>query len=106
MKKKINMKSFENFNKRINNLKYLLQYFLNLKSKKSVIAYGASTKGNVVLNHCNVKKSQISEICDGSSRKLSKFTPGTNLKIISKELMRKKNPDYLLVLIWSFRQGL
>ncbi len=102
--KKINMKSFENFNKRINDLKYLLQYFLNLKSKKSIIAYGASTKGNVVLNHCNVNKSQIREICDGSSRKLSKFTPGTNLKIISKELMRKKNPDYLLVLIWSFRQ--
>ena len=31
------------------------------------------------------------------------FTPGSNIKIISKEEMRKQNPDYLFVLIWSFR---
>ena len=82
----------------------MLQSFLNLKSKKTVIGYGASTKGNIVLNHCEVKKKQISEVCDGSYRKLSRYTPGSNLKIISKESMRIKNPDYLLVLIWSFRK--
>ena len=35
---------------------------------------------------------------------MSKYTPGSNIKIISKEEMRKKKPDYLLVLIWSFRK--
>ena len=77
--------------------------FLNLNSKKQVIGYGASTKGNIVLNHCEVNKNQIQTICDGSKKKHSRFTPGSNLKIISKEEMRKKHPDYLLVLIWSFR---
>ena len=37
-------------------------------------------------------------------KKVSRYTPGSNIKIISKEKMRKKNPDYLLVLIWSFRK--
>ncbi len=102
--KKINKKSFINFNERVNKTKLLLQMFLKLKSNKKVIAYGASTKGNIVLNHCQVTNTQIKEVCDGSKKKISKFTPGTNLKIISKETMRSKKPDYLLVLIWSFRR--
>ena len=102
--KKIGKNSFINFNRRVENIKTLLQMFLKLKSKKHIIAYGASTKGNIVLNHCRVHNRQIKEICDGSRKKISKYTPGTNLKIISKETMRKKRPDYLLVLIWSFRR--
>ncbi len=102
--KKINATSYSNFDERVQKVKVLLQMFLKLKSKKHVIAYGASTKGNVVLNHCGVTNKQIKEICDGSKKKLSRFTPGSNIKIISKEKMRKKNPDYLIVLIWSFRK--
>ena len=102
--KRIDKNSFINFNRRVKNIKSLLQMFLKLKSKKHIIAYGASTKGNIVLNHCKVHNRQIKEICDGSRKKISKYTPGTNLKIISKETMRKKRPDYLLVLIWSFRR--
>ena len=101
---KISEKSYENFNKRINKVRTLLQMFLNLNSKKKIIGYGASTKGNIVLNHCQIKNTQIKEICDGSEKKISKYTPGSNIKIISKEKMRKKKPDYLLVLIWSFRK--
>jgi NDP-4-keto-2,6-dideoxyhexose 3-C-methyltransferase len=102
--KKINLQAFLNFNKRIKKVKSLLQMFLKLNSKKNIIAYGASTKGNVVLNHCNVSNKQIQEICDGSRKKINKFTPGSNIKIISKPSMRKKKPDYLIVLIWSFRK--
>ena len=78
--------------------------FIELNSKKKIIGYGASTKGNIVLNHCEVKNTEIKEICDGSKKKYSRFTPGSNIKIISKQRMRKKNPDYLLVFIWSFRK--
>jgi NDP-4-keto-2,6-dideoxyhexose 3-C-methyltransferase len=101
---KITEKSYKNFNNRINKIKELVQMFLNLNAKKKVIGYGASTKGNIVLNHCQIKNNQIKEICDGSAKKVSRYTPGSNIKIISKEKMRKKNPDYLLVLIWSFRK--
>ena len=69
---KIKDKSYKNFNKRINRVKTLLQMFLNLNSKKKIVGYGASTKGNVVLNHCKIKNTQIKEICDGSVKKISK----------------------------------
>ena len=101
---KITEKSYKNFNNRINKIKELVQMFLNLNAKKKVIGYGASTKGNIVLNHCQIKNNQIKEICDGSSKKVSRYTPGSNIKIISKEKMRKLKPDYLFVLIWSFRK--
>lgn len=102
--KKINYSSYINFNNRVNRVKQLFKMFLDLKSNKKIIGYGASTKGNIVLNHCEVTNKQIKEICDGSIRKKGKFTPGTNIKIISKQKMRKKCPDYLLILIWSFRK--
>ena len=102
--KKITKKSYDNFNTRINESKELLQMFLQLNSKKKILGYGASTKGNIVLNHAKVTNSQIQEICDSSPKKFGKYTPGANIKIISKRRMRKLNPDYLLVLIWSFRK--
>ena len=43
-------------------------------------------------------------ICDANPYKFGRYTPGTNIKIISKSEMRKKKPKYLLVLIWSFRK--
>lgn len=102
--KKINFQSFKNFEKRIDNNKKIIKLFLNLNSQKKVLGYGASTKGNFILNQCNINNQQISFICDKNNRKKNKFTPGSNIKIISKELMRKKKPDYLFVLIWSYRK--
>ena len=102
--KKITERSYKNFNSRINKIKNLIRMFIELNSNKRIIGYGASTKGNIILNHCEIKNTEIKEICDGSKKKYSRYTPGSNIRIISKQKMRKKNPDYLLVLIWSFRK--
>lgn len=99
----IDDEAYKRFNKRINNVKNNLNLFLKNLGKKKVIGYGASTKGNIVLNHCKITAKHLPFICDANPYKFNKYTPGSNIKIISKELMRKKNPDYLLVLIWSFR---
>ena len=48
-----------------------------------------STKGNIILNHCKIK-TRNKEICDGSKKKYSRYTPGSNIRIISKQKMRKK----------------
>jgi NDP-4-keto-2,6-dideoxyhexose 3-C-methyltransferase len=101
--KKINSVSYSRFNKRIENVKNVLNLFLSNISSKKIIGYGASTKGNIILNHCNITSKNISYICDANPYKFNKFTPGSNIKIISKNKMRKIKPDYLLVLIWSFR---
>ena len=104
-KAQISDETFKKFQIRVDNTKTTtLELLKNLKnSKKSVIAYGASTKGNIVLNHLNINQSLIKYVCDANPEKYGRYTPGTHLKIISKKEMRKKKPDYLFLLIWSFR---
>jgi len=102
--KKIILKSFTNFNYRINKAKNDLNNFFNKNNTKKIIGYGASTKGNIILNHCNISNKILPYICDASKEKIGKFTPGSNIKIISKTKMRKLNPNYLLILIWPFRK--
>jgi len=85
------------------NSKKNLQLFLAKQNKKDVIGYGASTKGNVILNYCQITNKNLSYICDANPSKKGKFTPGSEIMIISKSRMRQLAPKYLLILIWSFR---
>jgi len=97
----INFESYKKFNLRLDNVKKVVNNFL--ENNKKVIGYGASTKGNIILNHCGIKSDKIKNICDGNIQKIGQYTPGSNIKIITKKRMRKMRPDYLFVLIWSFR---
>ncbi len=99
--KKIGNRAFYNFSERIKNVRKDLLSFI--RKNRHIVGYGASTKGNIVLNYCNINSSKMPYICDANRQKFGKFTPGTNIKIISKEKMRELNPKYILVLIWSFR---
>ena len=99
--KKINYKSYKNFENRINKSRSDLKLFLD--KNYPIIGYGASTKGNIVLNYNKLGTKKIAYICDANVKKHGKFTPGSNIKIISKEKMRKLNPKFLLIFIWSFR---
>ena len=71
--------------------------------KKKVLGYGASTKGNVILQFCKINSKVLPYIGEVNSFKYDKFTPGTNIKIISENKAKKMNPDYFLVLPWHFR---
>ena len=102
--KKIDNSSFLNFNNRIQNVKLKLNNFFKKNKDRKIIGYGASTKGNIVLNHCNIDDSKLNFICDANKIKIGLYTPGTNIKIISKKKMRKLSPEFLLVLIWPFRK--
>ena len=101
--KKINQASFDRFNLRVENSKKNLLLFLENCKKNEVIGYGASTKGNVIINYCGFNNKKIPYTCDANPKKIGKYTPGSFIKIISKNKMRKMNPKYLLVFIWSFR---
>ena len=105
IEKKISAKDYKKFNLRVDNIKKTTNLLLEniFKAKQKIIGYGASTKGNIVLNHCNIKSKQIKYICDENPEKYGRYTPGTNIKIISKKNMRNIKPDYLLILIWSFK---
>ncbi len=99
---KINDKSYLNFQNRVINIKKELISFL--VKNKGTIGYGASTKGNIILNFCKIKSNNLNFICDANPKKINKYTPGSNIKIITKSKMRKINPKNLLILIWSFRK--
>jgi hypothetical protein len=77
---------------------------LNLNDMgKKIIGYGASTKGNVILQFCNIDNKLMPYIVDVNPDKRNKYTPGTNIKIINDFDLKKKKFDYLVVLPWHFR---
>ena len=94
-------KFFKEVKKHKNDLKRLL---VDLKrNKKKVFGYGASTKGNVILQFCKINSKLIPYVADVSSFKYNKFTPGTKIKIISEKKAHALKPDYFLVLPWHFK---
>ena len=82
----------------------LIDLLKNLKDmKKKVFGYGTSTKGNVILQFCNIDQKLIPYIGEVNKYKFNKYTPGSNIKIISETKLKKMKPDYLLVLPWHFK---
>jgi hypothetical protein len=73
---------------------------------KKVFGYGASTKGNVLLQFCNFTKEQIPFIAEVNEDKFGSFTPGTFIPIISEQEAKAMNPDYFLVLPWHFKNSI
>ena len=100
--KQINENSYKKFNLRLQNVSKVVNNFFNEKNKK-IIGYGASTKGNIILNYCKLNDKKLKYIADGNPQKWNRLTPLSNIRIISKTKMRKLKPNYLFVLIWSFR---
>jgi hypothetical protein len=74
--------------------------------RKKVIGYGASTKGNVVLQFCGVSSNEVQAIAEVNPDKFGAMTPGTHIPIIPESEARAMNPDYFLVLPWHFKHGI
>ena len=70
---------------------------------QTVAAYGASTKGNVLLQFCGFGPEDIAFVAEVNPDKFGCFTPGSLIPIISEEEARALNPDYMLVLPWHFK---
>lgn len=71
---------------------------------EDVYVYGASTKGNTLLQFANLDSSIINFAVERNLDKLNRYTPGTNIPIISEDTMRKNPPKYMLVLPWHFKE--
>jgi hypothetical protein len=78
---------------------------LNADGKK-ILGYGASTKGNVLLQFCGLTNKDIPSIAEVNPDKFGCFTPGTHIPIISEQEARAMNPDYFFVLPWHFKEGI
>jgi hypothetical protein len=73
---------------------------------KRILGYGASTKGNVVLQFCGIGPDLVEAIAEVNEDKFGAFTPGTHIPIISEPQARAMQPDYFLVLPWHFKDGI
>jgi len=70
---------------------------------KKVVGYGASTKGNVLLQFCGFSTDELTGIAEVNEEKFGAFTPGTVIPISSESAIKSLKPDYMLILPWHFR---
>lgn len=98
------LNAYTGLGKRVDKIKSdLTSKLRELKSQEKVIAaFGASAKGNVLLNSCEIGKDLVNCIFDDTLEKQGKLSPGTHIPIISRDKMSEVNPDYLLLLAWNF----
>jgi len=99
--------SIEKYNewaKKVNHTLNELKYHLSkLKWEgKRIAAFAASAKGNVLLNCANITVGTISYIVDQTPEKISKYSPGTGIPIVSIDDLIRTPPDYLIILSWNF----
>jgi 2-polyprenyl-3-methyl-5-hydroxy-6-metoxy-1,4-benzoquinol methylase len=96
---------YKNFQKKIYSNKFQLRkVLLNIKKKKKIIhIYGASTKGNTILQFCKINNKFIKYAADRNPYKVGLKTLGSNILIIDESKSRKMKPDYYLVLPWHFQ---
>jgi hypothetical protein len=73
---------------------------------QTVLGYGASTKGNVILQFARIDRRLLPAIAEVNRDKFGCVTPGTWIPIISEEEAHAKGPHYFLVMPWHFRAGI
>lgn len=94
------------FQQRCEDQKRRLQLLLKALrvQKRPVYLYGASTKGNTLLQYYGLDTNTITGAAERNPIKFGRRTPGTNIPIESEEIVRERNPDFMLVLPWHFRE--
>jgi hypothetical protein len=102
-KENFTKKDYKDFYKRIEKNKKLCVDFIKdaVKKGKRVYVYGASTKGNTILQYYGLNSKLIEGAADKSPEKWGKYTVGTMIPVVKEEEARKK-ADYFLVLPWAF----
>ena len=97
---------YRNFYRRIIKIRNKLIILLKKlkKNKKIVHIYGASTKGNTILQWSKIDSSLIKFAAERNREKWDAETIGSKIKIISEEKSKSMNPDFYLVLPWHFKE--
>lgn len=98
------LRYYENFAHTVEGLRHDLRELLaKLKAEgKSIAAYGASAKGSTLLNYYGINTDTLNFVSDRSTYKQGRLTPGTHIPIVAPEELRKRQPDYTLLLTWNF----
>ena len=105
--KKLKLDDYETYNKFANRIKKLKTQIFDfveheVNNGNSVYVYGASTRGNTLLQYFNLNNKLIKYAVERNPAKWGKSIVGTNIKIISEKQAREENPEFMLVLPWYF----
>lgn len=102
------VETFASFSEKVEKSRHSTQsLFSALKSSnKSVAGLGASTKGNVLLQHFDIGPEDLPFIAEVNEYKFGRLTPGTRIPIVSEAEIALAGPDYLFVLPWHFRDAI
>ena len=97
-------KPYIDFSNRIQKLKNETFEFIKNETEngKKIYVYGASTRGNTLLQYYNLDSKLIKAAAERNPEKWDKKIVGSNIPIISEEQARNENPDYFLILPWYF----
>ena len=99
---------YKEFNDQIEkSRKDLLEFLATAKKEnKTVLGLEASTKGNVILQYCNITEKDMSAIAEVNENKFNHYTPGSRIKIIAETEARAMKPDYFFVFPWHFKENI
>ena len=97
--------TYSNFMKRCDEIKNTLVSFLHEQKKtgKRISIYGASTKGNTLLQYFGIDHNLVDSVAEKNADKCGKYTPGTLIPILSETEVRNSRPHFMLVLPWHFK---
>jgi len=98
---------YENFQERVDNIKYnSLAFLIDQKQKgKKIIGYGAAAKGNTFLNYCGIKGTDIIHfVVDASPHKQNKYLPGSHIPVYDEKKISEYKPDYVIILPWNLKE--
>jgi NDP-4-keto-2,6-dideoxyhexose 3-C-methyltransferase len=101
------MAPFEAFARRSAERRDELRHFLDTSRSagRLTLGYGASTKGNVILQYCGITEQDLPCIGEVNKDKDGCFTPGTRIPVVTEAEAKSRRPDQLLVLPWIYRDG-
>lgn len=99
------LQTYLDFSKRCEKIKEQTMKFLRLQhaSGKRIYLYGASTKGNTLLQYYDLDNKLIKAAADRNVEKFGRYTPKTKIPIIPETDMREEHPEFLFVLPWHFK---
>ena len=70
---------------------------------KKIAGYGAAAKGAIMLNYVGLDETLLDFVVDRNVHKQGRFMPGVDLEILAPEVLLARQPDYVVILPWNFK---
>jgi SAM-dependent methyltransferase len=96
--------TYDAFRERVeHNREELLKILAELKADgRRIVGYGASARGNTLLNYYGIGVETLDYIVDRNPLKQGLYSPGMHIPVEGAERLAEDDPDYVLVIAWNF----